>query len=259
MGPEDGRKAKTVEKALVILVEFMKGPPLLGISDLSTRAKFPRAVVQRVVNSLRSVGFLEQDPKSKRYTLGLRVLELGATAANYNRLMIAAQPVMNRLNDVTREATLLSVIDRRTWRGAYISLLDALEPSVIRPKLQQQGYLHASSTRKVLLAHLAPDEIDYVIRKVGLPRLTSKTIATPNALLAELERIKRDGYAVSRGEAYAGTSGVAAPIRDKGGAVVASLGVSVPDTRLNEARLKKLRQLVVKAAAEISASLNRLG
>jgi DNA-binding IclR family transcriptional regulator len=254
--PRDGRqRSKTVEKAVHLLMEFALGAPHISVSELARRSSLPPAVVQRIVNSLTAGGILEQESRTRAYMLGLSILELGAVAANHNRLMVAAQPVMQRMNELTSEAVLLTVLDRRTWRGALIHLLDARRPSIVRYRLQQQGYLHASSTRKVLLAHLAPSEIDEVITKVGLPPLTPNTITTRERLLEELEKIRRRGFAISRGEAVTGTTGVPAPIRSEGGTVVASVGVSVPDTRLHEPEMPSLIEIVVRGADEISAAL----
>jgi IclR family acetate operon transcriptional repressor len=258
MATGTARHSKTVSKALGVLTEFMKGPPFLGVTDLSRRMGLPAAVVQRIVNALYRSGFLEREAVSRRYSLGLQVLELGAVAANYNRLMIAAQPVMQEVNQLTGEAVLLGVVDKQTWRGAYIHIIDAAHPGNVRPRLQQQGYLHASSTRKVLLASLPPDEIDRVLHEVGLPRLTPRTITDRAALYRELGQIQRQGYAISRGEAVVGTTGVAAPITDRIGHVVASLGISIPDARLSESRLLKLRRLVVRSAGRIATALNTI-
>ncbi|HLA80699.1 MAG TPA: IclR family transcriptional regulator [Thermoleophilia bacterium] len=254
----DRTKSRTAEKALELLVEFIKGPPHISVTDLARRTRMAPAIVQRLVNSLRASGFLEQEPRSRTYMLGLRALQLGATASNYNRLMVAAHPVMQEINKVTREAVLLAVVDKRTWRGAFIHMVDPLEPSNYRYRIQQQGCLHTSSTRKVLLAHLKADDIKQVIREVGLPKLTPNTITSTNVLLGELEQIRKQGYAVSRGEAVLGTTGVAAPIWGSDGAVVASLGVSAPDTRVTPGRLEDIRRIVVRGAAEISTSLRKM-
>ncbi len=249
----DKRKARTVEKALTVLAEFAKGPPIIGVQALSVRTGFPPAVVQRLVNALRASGFMEQNELNKKYQLGVRVLELGAAAARHSKLLSAAKPVMHELNEVTRELVFLDVVDRQNWRVSYIHFLDPLENRPL--KLVQHSYLHAGAAGKVLLASLSPREVDYVLTKIGLPRLTARTITRPRLLRKELDRIRRDGYAVSHGEVVDGTSGVAAPIRDSGGDVIASLCVSAHDSRVNEDKLAEFKRLVVIGAARVSAVL----
>lgn len=249
--------AQGVTRALRVLEEFIKGPPYLGITDISGRVGLAPPVVQRIVNSLAAAGFLERSDRTRKYSLGLKVIELGATAETYNRLVAASRPVMHQLNERTGEVVLLAVLDRRTWRGAYLLALEGRQSASIRPGLQRQGYLHASSTRKVLLAFAADDEIREVINTHGLPRLTPRTITDPRALWTEVKLIRAKGFAVSRGEATIGTSGVAAPIRDREGTVIAGLGISMPDTRGSDERLAALSEQIVAAASEVTRRLQQ--
>ncbi len=249
----DKRKARTVEKALSVLAEFGKGPPIIGVQALSARTGFPPAVVQRLVNSLRAASFLEQNESNKKYRLGVRVLELGAAAARYSSLLSAAKPVMQELSISTLELVFLEVVDRRNWRASYIHFLDPLKGRPLR--LVQHSYLHAGAAGKVLLAYLPAQEVDHILAEIGLPKLTPKTITNARLLRDELATIRRTGYAVSHGEVVTNTSGVAAPVRDSRGEVVATLSVSGHDSRLTEVRMRKLRELVVAGAARISETL----
>jgi IclR family pca regulon transcriptional regulator len=113
---------------------------------------------------------------------------------------------------------------------------------------------HSTSTGKVLLAYAGPQYVlDYLDEM--LPRYTSQTITTREALLTELEQVRQQGYARSWGEHEAYVRALGAPIRDRTGTVVAAMSISGLATRIDEKTAEEMVQALKRACAGISAGL----
>ena len=118
--------------------------------------------------------------------------------------------------------------------------------------------LHATSSGKILLAFMTPEERREVLAASGLTRLTAHTITSQRELEAQVEAAARDGYASSIEELEEGLNAVAAPVRDHTGGVIAALSVSGPVYRFTEERLREVVPDVVAAAAAISHRMGHL-
>jgi DNA-binding IclR family transcriptional regulator len=118
--------------------------------------------------------------------------------------------------------------------------------------------LHATSSGKVLLAYMTPEERREVLAASRLTRLTAHTITSQRELEAQVEAAARDGYAFSVEELEDGLNAVAAPLRDHTGGVIAALSVSGPVYRFTEERMGVVIPDVVAAAAAISHRMGHL-
>jgi DNA-binding IclR family transcriptional regulator len=194
---------------------------------------------------------LEQTP-TRHYRLGLRVLELG----NLCRL---------RLNLAKESQEIVERLSQRAGANAHLAMLDGIEvfdivrvenPAPLRiartPMLRRPA--HCTALGKVLLAFGDPQWTRAVLDQ-GLTRLTRKTITQPARLLAELERIRRAGYAIDNEEFYLGKRCLAAPVFDDLGRVKAALSVSCLITHLTEDRIERFARLAQGCAGEISERL----
>jgi IclR family acetate operon transcriptional repressor len=115
--------------------------------------------------------------------------------------------------------------------------------------------MHCSGVGKALLAWLPEREIGRILERHGLPRITEKTLVTPKALRADLERAQERGFAIDDEEHAVGLRCVAAPVLDEHGAPLAGVSVSGPTARIPDHRLALLGAMVADAAREISAEL----
>jgi DNA-binding IclR family transcriptional regulator len=151
----------------------------------------------------------------------------------------------------THETVHLSIFDGAD--AVYIDKIDGVHPVRAYSRVGGRAPAHCVATGKALLAHQPSEVIANVA--AHLERFTPHTITKPEVLYEELKRIRRDGYAINRGQWREGVGGAAAPIRDGSGAVVAAVGISGPTDRL---RLKVLRDFVpfvIAAAEKISRGL----
>jgi DNA-binding IclR family transcriptional regulator len=253
-GMTEQPSVKILDKALRILSLFGTGQPEWGVAALAREAQMPKTTVYRILRVLQQHGFLAQDPDTRRFRLGLGILALGRRAYEGIELRRAAQPVMEQIAARSGETVLLQVLDtdrqrvvciERVQQGAGLRLI--LEVGAVAP-------LHAGCSAKALLAFMPQEEIEAVIAR-GLPALTPHTITDPDHLRRELERIRRDDYAVSFEETDLGVAGISVPVRDHLDRVIASLSISGPLTRMNQSNINRYVELGRQGARQIAAEL----
>lgn len=227
---ESQTQAGAVHRAAGVLALFTDSPsPTLGITEIAQAMGLSKAVVHRLVTSLRESGLIEADPASRRYRLGPMALALGLAYLAHVDLRERARPVLERLSAVTHETATLSL--RQHWHRVYIDQVNP--PSEVRMTVPigRPFPLHAGASSKAFLAFLSKEEQDAFFASQPLEALTANTATDEAALRKELDRIVRRGYARSSGERLAEAHSVAAPVLDHRGEVVGVISVCGPAER----------------------------
>jgi DNA-binding IclR family transcriptional regulator len=219
---------------------------------MSRDLEMNRTTVFRLLQTLVQWRFVEMVSDGK-YRLGMRVFEMGMAVMNSMELRREALPLLERLNNATRETIHLTV--REGHSAVYIDKLSSPEYIVVQSRIGGRSPLHCTGVGKALLAHLDENEVKRYVRQEGLERLTANTITDARELARELERIRRQGYAIDNEEHYDGITCVAAPILDHHGRVSASFSIAGPTARLTASRLPELIRLAIEASRDISARL----
>jgi DNA-binding IclR family transcriptional regulator len=248
-----GETIKVLERALAVLRHLALDPRGGTLAELSARLKLPKSTTRRFLLTLAQHGFVEHDPDTERYRLGLALLGLATTLQRNSNLVAVAQPVLERLRDQTGETAAVHV--RLGDARVCLAVAESRERIRYVHEVGQTTPLYAGAQGKVLLAGLPPAERAAFLARVPLVPLADHTIVDPVALAAELERVARLGYALSSGEVTREAAAVAAPVCDRTGRTVASLGVTGPLTRMSPTRLTELVSVVVEAAEEVSRQL----
>ena len=247
-----GTNVQAVEAAMTLL-RVIAATPDLGLSELARRAQLGKARAYRLLRTMEALGMLMQE-QNATWRLGLGSLVLGELAREQIDIARLARPVMAALCTATGETALLRVRDG----------LESVCIGVWFPDREVRAHVVMGSRRplhigsgKVLLAH-APAEIREAVMGTALERFTDRTITDPEALRAMLTRIRRDGVMVSLAELGVEAGSVAAPVRSASGLVIATIGISVPLSRMTRALLKPLASHTREAAARLSAALGFL-
>ncbi|MEH3076754.1 MAG: IclR family transcriptional regulator [Quadrisphaera sp.] len=212
-------------RAVRIVEAFRPGEDTLAVTELARRSGLHLATTSRMVGQLVDLGLLRREP-DRRVGLGMRLWELGSRASPALTLREAAMPVMEDLHAVVGHHTQLGVLDGR--EVLFLERLSAPDAVINYTRIAGRLPLHASSSGLVLLAH-APRELQEEVLAGPLRIFTQATIATPRALRAALDRVRREGAAVCPGHFHPDACGVAVPVRSASGAVVAALSVIVPN------------------------------
>lgn len=242
----------TIEKALRLLDLFTAERPRWGLSEISRESGVPKPTVHRWLCALERAGFVRQDEKNRSYGLGYKLLELGNAAHNQIELSSIALPHMEQLRDRCGESVHLTVII--SGEGVYLAKVDTDHPIRLWTRLSGRGPLYAGALRTILMAYLSEKEIDETIAR-GLEGFTQHAITDPDKLRARLRLIRQQGWAVSKGELFADSASIAAPIHDERGKVIAGLGVAGPITRFTDDRINEILPMVIETANVISQLL----
>jgi DNA-binding IclR family transcriptional regulator len=242
---------KTVMKGLLLVELLARSDVPRSVTELARELRLTKSNIHRLLRTLVSSGYAKYLPETRRYEASLKLWELGTLLVSRLDLKTVAAPRLQELASRTHESVHLSIFDGGD--AVYIDKIEGLHPVRAYSRVGGRAPAHCVATGKVLLAHQRPDVIASIA--ANLERFTPHTITKPEILYDELERVRRDGYAINRGQWREGVGGVAAPIRDGGGAVVAAVGISGPTDRLRLKVLRSFTPLVIAAAERISRAL----
>ena len=243
----------SVRNAARLLKVFLSREGSIGVSELARRLDLAKSTVHRLLTTLAAEGLIEQDPSTGGYRLGIVVFELGEAVRVHLDLHAAAGPVLVSLRAQTGESSQVGVLD-----GTEVVYVDRLESSQSLRLFTETGRrvpVHCTSSGKVLLAHLPPDEREGLLARLPLRALTPHTVTDPDVLRAECDKVVRRGWAEAVNEREVGVASVAAPVRDADGCVVASVSIGAPVVRLGAARRRELGAVVAEAGEAISRRL----
>jgi DNA-binding IclR family transcriptional regulator len=241
-----------LRKANAVLSLFTPDTPELAVVEIAERLKRPRSTVYRILATMAETGFLDQDPNTGRYRIGMHLATLGELARQSTSLQRLVHPMLLHLSEATEEMSTLMVPNGD--EGVTVDVIESFHPLKIPGHLGGRFPLHATAGGKVLLAWRPPAEIERVLKQ-PLRATTPKTITSPIKLMRELEATRRQGYGVSRGEWLEDIFAVAAPVRDHRGRVVAALAVASPPSRWKPAHIKAMREAVVRCGLDANRAM----
>ncbi len=242
------KRNQSVGRATSLLRAVAARPRGATAAELARATGLTPATAGRFLATLVDLGFLSRRPDDL-YVLGLELVRIARAADPGAVLAEAARPLLDGLAARARETVTLSLVRDGERDLDLVAQLDPPE-LVVRPDwLGRRFPLHASAAGKLLLASLAPPQLDAVLAE-PLARLTSHTITEASALRRELEAVRGRGYAELVDELEDGLAALAAPVRDERGALLAALALSGPTGRFDaKARAAAVDPLLATASA----------
>jgi DNA-binding IclR family transcriptional regulator len=249
---EDSR-TDMVGKALGLLVLLGDEPRGASAAELSRRAELPFSTTYRLLGSLTRDGFVDYEPDGRRYHLGLRVFQLGQRVSNHHGFAGTALPILRRVTEETGEATILSVRDGN--HHLTVNKVDGPQTFRVTSDPGHLGALHTTSVGKALVAFADDATRDRLVEDLELEPLTELSVTDRGAFRAEIELVRKRGYATMDEENELGMRAVAVPVFNSQGHAFASLATAVPVFRMSMEALVALVPLLQSAAAELSARL----
>ena len=243
---------QSIERAATLLHAIAQSGGQMGVTELAGAVDLPKTTTHGLLRTLLSVGFVEQDPRTGRYSLGAGLLGLGTHYLDANELRSRASNWADSLAARSGCAVRLG-----TPAGLQVVVVHHVFRPDDSPQEMEVGALlpaHATAVGKVLLA--SRPAVARSLTDVPLDALTPRTVVDPAALLAELQATRARGWAEQRGEYRLGVAGIAAPVHGPGGLVVGALGISGPVEELDAPGARgELRAMVVAAAASVTREL----
>jgi DNA-binding IclR family transcriptional regulator len=252
--PRPAALIQSVDRAISVL-ELLAKQGRAGITEIADELGVHKSTASRLVSVLENRGLVEQLGERGKYALGFGIAKLAAAGTRRLDLTKLSQPVCEELARRLGETVNVAVLHDR----AAINISQGFGASAVAVQnwVGQRTPLHATSSGRVLLAHVAEADRDGLLDK-PLRRYTPHTTTSPAALNEELDRVRRDGYATSFEQLELGLHAVAVPVADPRGEVVAAISASGPSYRLTRRRAEEIVPELAVAAAELSAQLGCL-
>jgi IclR family transcriptional regulator, pca regulon regulatory protein len=250
--------SQSLERGLAILSAFRSGRPLLGVSELGRDIGLSRSTTHRYVATLAALGYLQQDPSTKKYRLGPRVLDLGFSAINSMELREVAAPHLRELSDATGYTVNMAILDGLDIVYVERSRSARAGQREIDLNLHVGSRLPAycTSLGKVMLAFLDESDQKEAIAGIDFTRRGPNTVTSRPAFLIELKRVREDGFAINNEELAYGLRSIAAPILSRDAVAVAAINLAVHSSMVSmEDLVARLSPTLRASAADISARL----
>jgi len=250
--PKAESASRAINRLCDILNSFTGSQPVLTLTEISQRIDLPKSTTHRFLEALVSQGLLYSE-NGRGYHLGPQLIHWGMLAQASIDLRNLALPVLSTLMEATGETAILSV--RFGSAGVWLEMIESRHPVRLAIRIGERLPLHAGASSKVLWAFLPQPEIESLLQQVELVPLEKNTITGPQAMRAELAEIRQRGYATSFEETDRGAMGVAAPVYDHAGKLVAGIGIAAPVTRVSPEQVPEVARDVLAAGRELSARL----
>lgn len=238
---------QAVDRAARLLTEIVERAEPVTSSELAAASGLAKSTTSRLLTALERNGLVERDVDGT-YRAGELFARYGSRSGGLADLAIVARPHLEHLGQLTRETVNLGV----EQSGAVQQVAQVDSPHVLGAAnwVGRLVPLHCTALGKVLLAHGAAR-----LPPGRLERLTERTVTSRSALAAELDEVRRRGWAVTDEELEAGLVAVAAPVSTESAAVVAALSVTGPTARVGPARVRELAVQCMKEASALSEAL----
>lgn len=244
----------TVEKSLEIIEAVARSKQGVGTRALARELGINVTTVHNIAMTLRHYGFLRQQEETKRFLPGLRLMMLGRHNSFLELMTQIGRPFIQKACKMLDESVMLAVLDA----GHVVNLTYVPSTQALRVHEDQdispQAYCIACG--KVLLAAMPPQAQQAYVNSVELIAFTRNTIVDRSQLLAEIQRVRQQGYAVTQDEAAEGVSAVGVPVADPWGHTIASIGASAPSIRFRKPGYREHSlQVLHQISRELSATL----
>jgi DNA-binding IclR family transcriptional regulator len=246
-------KNRSVMKAFALLRSFRGAADILTSAGRSRRAGLPEASGYRLIQTLEAVGAVVRDARG-RYRPGFLLAALSKKVPLTEVLTESSQHVLEDLADEFGATTHMGVLEHSMV--TYVAKAAAQNSVAVPTRVGAQQEAYCSAIGKVLLAGLTKAELESFLKEGELVPLTERTITDPAVFRAEIERVRKEGFALDTGEAHAHLCCVAVPVRDAQGDIVAALSVVDRIESLDEARREAARAALTAAAESISRKLH---
>jgi IclR family acetate operon transcriptional repressor len=251
--PRDGG-VQSVDRALLIIETLAEDDEGYRLTDLAVRTGLSPSTVHRLLTTLEKRRFVQFDRDESMWHIGAQSFVVGSTFVRRRNFLTQALPYLRKLRDQTRETANLAVVDD----GAMVILTRIESREIMRSVTKVGGRvpMAASGLGKALLSTYSEEDVFAIIRREGMPRLTSKSIVRAGKLCKSLHDIRQQGYSVDDEEALIGLRCVSAVVYDDCSEPLAAISVSGMACRVPSDRFPVLGKLVQEVAAELTKALS---
>lgn len=242
---------RAVQRALDVLDALAESPEGRTVAQLGDAASLPKSSLFRYLATLEARGYVERDGERGRFRVGRR---LGPLHSRRLELVArAARPRLDALRDRFQETVNLGVLDG--GRVTYLQIVESPQAMRFAAREGDRDPIHSTSLGKAIASQLSPEHVLRILESEGMPKLTLRTITDPEAFLAELEEVRRRGFASDNGENEEGGRCVAVPLALVG--VRAAISISAPAFRFSLDQVELVAAALIRSAQSVAHELTR--
>ncbi len=246
--------SQTLARALLILEAFSAEQPEWGVRELARQLGINPATVYRTVATFYNFGYLERNPTTHRYSLGLRGIELARQYLQRNPLPKLASAIFEQYGGRFEHNFYLGALSH--YELIYLAALDGRGPIKVVVSMGRAVPPHTTALGMVLLAFQTDEFIERFIEATGLPAFTPHTITQPAAFWRVIHQVRQQQYAINAGEHYAEVGAVGVPVYNLAEQVTNSVSLAYPLHLIESQRLKVSE--LIPLAREIAQAIGRL-
>ncbi len=249
-------RVQSIDRAVAILECFSENKRELKLSDIANMLDLNKSTVHGILNTLKYHRFIEQDEINQKYRLGTRFIVYSDLVVNSMDIINISYPVIEKLCEKIEETVHIAMLDGHDV--VFIDKKECNKSIKTSTKIGARVKAYSTADGKIILCYLGKDKLKDCLPR-NLKKLTPNTITDKQLFLEELNKIKKNGYAVDYEETVLGLVGIAAPIFDYTDSVKYSLSATVPSVRINEDKIKGYIEIIKTAANEISSRIGYKG
>lgn len=241
-------QVRSLTRALTILQRMAARPEGMSLTELAEATSLPPSTTHRLLTTLEAERFVRPDPNGGQWRVGVAAFFVGSAFARSRDTLGLVRPYLRRMMELSGETANLFV--ESDGEAVCIGQIESRHAMRAITGVGGRVQMHSSAAGKVLLAYMDEQRRRAIIGDDALNRITDKTICTPDALSADLDQVRRNGFAKDDEEHAIGMRCLSAPIFNEFDEVVAALSISGPTARISDTRLKSLSEMLVQAARE---------
>lgn len=243
----------SVEKACDILLSFNEDNLELGVTELSQKLGLTKSTVHKLLITLEHKGLMVQKKENGKYGLSIKLFELANYYLNSIDINSTVKPYMEELSDEFKETVHFAVLDEN--EVVYVEKIEGKYSVNIYSKIGRRSPLHCLGVGKAIMANLPPEKLEQVLAH-GLKTYTKHTIIDRLRMLAELEKVRKNSYAIDNEEYEEGIRCIGVPVRNSLHELIGAISVTGPVSRMTD---EKIRQIIPKILAHSVEIAKKLG
>ncbi|CAH0541886.1 DNA-binding transcriptional regulator KdgR [Vibrio marisflavi] len=225
----------------------------IGVSELSQRLMMSKATTYRFLQTMKGLGYVSQQGEADKYSLTIKLFELGSLSLEYLDLVSIADKEMRVVAEQTNEALHLGIMDEGSI--VYVHKIDSGYNLRMYSRIGRRNPLYCTAIGKVLLSGKNEVDVRKILEPIEFIKHTDKTIESTDQLLAELEQVKEQGFAEDNEEQEIGIRCIAVPVYDRLGQIIASASISFPTIRFDETQKQSYVAQLKAVGKQVSAQL----
>jgi len=245
----------TVDRVAFLLKVLAESEGEASVAQIVEKMSLPTSTTHRLLGLLVKTGLAARGVRPGTYCVGLEFLRLSGLVVSRTEVTAVAEPFMQQVTSATGETCILNLFIPGQHKAMIAKVLYGHHPLRIEQELYKTSSLLYGALNRAILAFLPSSTIDDVLLQQDPSPVTGKPLSDIRAVHRDLALIRDRGYAFSKGQRTSGAVGLGSPVFGGAGAVIASLCITMPESRFVATRERKLVLALVEQATRLSAAL----